>query len=509
VLLQPFIMYRLRSLTRRLPVLAAAIVILHPLSMCAQAKSGTPATSGDDIIAFLNQTLVWYRQSLAQQELVGEPNDMLFLTENHQIAERVVQDSFDFARIQAQALPAEETSSAAAPKTQHQRIVQRAAQVDQQVKEKQKELDGIRQQMEKASGKKRRALQATIAEMESEIGLYQAQLVAMRNLLKAIGQSEAGAAGGNVPARIEELARTVPFVTETGKEAKAPGPATATETVHEPALAPGEHQAAPSSIGGLISHMFTLRRKMSAVDDQIRATDTLIQAAKDVRAPFVTQIRELTKKGETLSSQLNTADPAALAAQKSDLDALTAQYKQLSAALLPLGKQSMLLDPYKRNLADWHEVAQSQFRSDLKGLALRLAGLGLVLGLVFAVAEVWRRATFRYVTDPRRRYQFLLLRRILLWVLVAIILTFAFSSELGAVTSTATWSSACSMRSTRCIASIARKWTCSAAAWSFPCARLIFARLLRRAGCVSLPPGWRSLSVIPWNWAPTPRLTIM
>ena len=58
----------------------------------------------------------------------------------------------------------------------------------------------------------------------------------------------------------------------------------------------------------------------------------------------------------------------------------------------------------------------------------------VILAVVLGVSELWRRATFRYITDPRRRYQFLLLRRIVLWIVVAIIVAVAFASELGTIT---------------------------------------------------------------------------
>jgi small-conductance mechanosensitive channel len=53
--------------------------------------------------------------------------------------------------------------------------------------------------------------------------------------------------------------------------------------------------------------------------------------------------------------------------------------------------------------------------------------------MVFAAAEIWRRAVMRYIQDSRRRYQFLLLRRIALWAVVVVIVGFAFASELGSV----------------------------------------------------------------------------
>ena len=59
--------------------------------------------------------------------------------------------------------------------------------------------------------------------------------------------------------------------------------------------------------------------------------------------------------------------------------------------------------------------------------------LALILGAVFALAELWHRGVLKYVQDSRRRYQLLLLRRIALWTLVVIIIGFTFASELSSI----------------------------------------------------------------------------
>jgi small-conductance mechanosensitive channel len=177
-----------------------------------------------------------------------------------------------------------------------------------------------------------------------------------------------------------------------------------------------------------------LRRKLSALDDNLRHTDQLAQAAKALRAPILAKVKELTQKGDDVAAQPDSQDPAVLAQQRKDLDALTAQFKQLSASMLPLGKQSILLDVYKRSTTNWRSTVQSAYESEGKGLLLRLLVLALILGAVMGISELWRRATFRYITDARRRYQFLLIRRIALWCLIAIIVATSFASELGAIT---------------------------------------------------------------------------
>src|SRR5207237_4827995 len=57
--------------------------------------------------------------------------------------------------------------------------------------------------------------------------------------------------------------------------------------------------------------------------------------------------------------------------------------------------------------------------------------LAALIAVVFARGELWRQTTFRYVHDVRRRYQFLLLRRVAMWTAVVLIVVLAFATQLG------------------------------------------------------------------------------
>jgi small-conductance mechanosensitive channel len=199
-------------------------------------------------------------------------------------------------------------------------------------------------------------------------------------------------------------------------------------------VASRERKETPNGILALATDLFSLRRKLRGLDENLRQTEVLAQASKNLRSPMVAKIRELTQKGDAVAGQPDSQDPVVLTQQRKDLEALTAQFKQISASLLPLGKQSILLDIYKRSSTNWRNAVESEYSAEMKGLLLRLSGLGLILGVVLGISELWKRATFRYITDTRRRYQFLLIRRIVLWSLIAIIVATAFASELGAIT---------------------------------------------------------------------------
>src|SRR5258708_8302939 len=127
------------------------------------------------------------------------------------------------------------------------------AKADQQVKQSQEELDGMRQRLDSATGNRRRTLQATIAETESELELFQARRDAMRIMLQISTGSASGLGAGSLHAQIEEVARTVPVVSETAKE---PGTAanSSSGTSSTVAVASPEHQAGPHADPRLPSH---------------------------------------------------------------------------------------------------------------------------------------------------------------------------------------------------------------------------------------------------------------
>ena len=391
-----------------------------------QAGNGSSLPDGQSVVSYLNQTIVWYRQLTVQQEAATEPSDAVFLNQNRQLADQVVRLSFDFARADAQLLGAKGEKAGAAPPVatgpgHYQSLVALTAKADQQVKAKQQELGALRAQLDAASGRRRSTLASSIAETQSELDLLQARRDSLRSMIEFVsGRDVSGMSSGSLRSEIEELARTIPATaTDSSKSGSVQ---TAAVTGRKPE---------PSGILALLTELFSLRRRTGILDRGIAQTAALASSAKALRAPLVGSLRALIKQGDQLSNQPDSQNAAAMAQQKQQLDELTAQFKQLSGVVLPLAKQSILLDLYSRSLSNWRDAVQSQYISEVKSLAARLIVLAVILGCVFVLSSVWRKATFRYIQDVRRRNQFLLLRRIVVWSLIAIIVAVAFASELG------------------------------------------------------------------------------
>jgi small-conductance mechanosensitive channel len=183
----------------------------------------------------------------------------------------------------------------------------------------------------------------------------------------------------------------------------------------------------------LAENVVQLSEKAATIDAVDQRTAALQATFARFRTPLIDQLKELSARGDALAAQADTADSATLNSERSQLDALSNQFKEASALLIPLSRVGVLLDQYRRNLANWHDAIENQYGNALKTLGVRLGVLAVLLAIVFITAEIWRRGVLRYVQDTRRRYQFLLLRRIALWCLVFVIIGFAFASELGSV----------------------------------------------------------------------------
>lgn len=419
---------------RSLRNVAGLVLLFAATTLPADA----PATSQpDQIIAFLNQTLVWYRLLNTQQQLVIEPSDAVYLSDNRQIADQVVRLAFEFARAEAQQIAGQNPVGATDAQNQpnqslNQNLINLLEKSKRQIGDEEKELDSFKQQLSNATGKKRTVVQSEIAESEDELELLKARRDTLQNMLQFSSGTTALTGPKGLQAQIEQLARTMPASLTDSSKSSSLEPSSA--STPPPAPTAAERKNPPSGIFGLVAEVFEYRHKVRLLDTSLSLTDELSDSSKALRSPLVARIKEFTKRSDDLANQPSSQDPAVLAQQQTELKGLTAQYKQLSAAILPLSKQNLLLGLYKRNVANWQSAVQAQYSQLLKDLLSRLAILGGILLLIFVASLLWRRATFRYVHDGRRRHQFLILRRIIVVPLVLIIIVVAFANGLGSVT---------------------------------------------------------------------------
>lgn len=391
------------------------------------------------MVSYLNQSIDWYRHLAVEEDSATDATDTLFVSDDRQVATQIVRLSFDFGRaagqlVNAQAQPEASQNTA---NSRFQNLMRTAAQTDETIRQTQAEIEQTRGELERARPPSRAKLQATIDELQSELALAQARSEAVHNILQFANAGPSGTSSSNLLAQVQQLARSVPEIAATNPT-PAPNPdgqskASSASPSSSNAASAAPRREQPSGLLDLLTDVFALTRKIHSIDESIGVSDSFAQTAQDLRAPLSKNIAPLVQRGNELAQAADTSDIAGLQQQKHELDALTTQFKQNSGLVLPLSKQAVLLDLYKSNLTRWRNAVKAQYQMDLKNLGVRLLVLALVVISFIVLGEVWKRATFRYVHDFRRRYQFLLLRRILLWLVIGITIAFALATEIGSL----------------------------------------------------------------------------
>jgi small-conductance mechanosensitive channel len=382
------------------------------------------------IVQFLDATILWHQQSVVRSQMSTDPTDIFYANNSQPTADQVVHLSFEFARAGAQLLGNNSNAGSQASgsaNARYQNLAQAMEKLDSESTQTQAQLQSLRKKLTSTPPSRRRAVESAIAETESELALLGEHRDLLQNMMQFIEQS---AEPEGLTSQIDALERSVPGVAGANKQATEVGQTSAGTPI---VVAPSARDLGSTSIWGTLRTLFGLTDKLQGLKQQERQTDELIASAKRLQAPMRATLTEMAAQSQTIANEADSQNLVALAQQKARLDGLTSRYKLLGNALLPLSKQLILLDVYQKNLASWYAAVKSDYSASLKSLLIRFLGLAAVLGVILGIFEAWRRTIVRYVPDLRRRYQFLLLRRIALWVVLSLVILFGLVSELGSL----------------------------------------------------------------------------
>jgi small-conductance mechanosensitive channel len=435
---------RLTKTILRVVTFAPVLFIVLGAGALLLAQSPAPAAQGaarasldaSRIIPFLDQTLTWFRQMMVDQQVADDPSEVTIVSDNRQLANQIVRLSFDFARAEADALASKPASSRVqeqnAGTPQQQAILKAEDEANQQIQKAESQLDSLRQKLTTATGGQRQALQAQIVDAQGQLDLEKARRDAIHNMVEFVAGAGSGEAGG-LRGQIDALAASVPTIAAAsspgGNQANTKDQANAAQEA-----AAGE----PTGIWGLGAQIFGISHKLSTINGAMTQTQTLANASNDLLTPLANRLRALTKQADAFDNQSKDAnappsgDKSAptLTQRRQQVDAMTAEFKQLAAIAIPLGKQKILFGLYEKSLENWHD----EVRGDLKGLferlLTRLLVLAIFIGIVLLFGEIGKRTIYRYVHEPHRRYQFLLLRKIAMAFAITIIVALGLASRL-------------------------------------------------------------------------------
>jgi hypothetical protein len=383
--------------------------------------------SNSEVIGYLLQSVSWYRHVYTERQVANEPADLVFLDDNQAIERQIVKLSFEFAKADA-ALETSADSSPGRPASPDASpadlahfidLKNRNDQLSQQTMEEIKNLDT---KLNKAKGDDRRNLKAAEEDAQTRLQLLDAVAQVLSDLVAFVqSPGEGQAHSGHLDSTIDELAQSIPEVT---------GPSVSSATVPLQEANSGT-AGRDAGILGLVSDVSATKHKLHVVDEKTRLTDDLTLSENNLRIPLAGFITRHIQSGAIGNSL--TSDLLSLQEQKSHLDALTLELKELSPLIVALDKEKVLLAEYKSHLLPWRTAVAGQYRQAWKQLLIRLIIVALIIGLILAIGQLSRRFSLRRVHDPNRRRFISMSHQFLTLFTITVVIVFVLASDLKSV----------------------------------------------------------------------------
>jgi small-conductance mechanosensitive channel len=414
-------------------LVGAGGIILLALSVQTLRAQGAQLDR-DAILHHLNAVITWYRDATTKIKPVGLPSDAIYQDNARSLASEAVRLAFQSARAEGNIISmADKANSAAsanapaaspgAQPTQQQNLAQTAANIAAQIDDAQSRLDALNKQIPAAPRSKQKDLVAQRDRLQGLLTLDKALQDTIQKMASFVGGATEGAEG--LEGSINELAHSVPEVV-------------ADESSKKPAAAPPANSktTTTSTSSGLIGQslaLFDQMQTMHQIDQMAEETSKMRATADALRKPLRDILVATIQHGRDLANQVQAPAAGSPQSTAQEFQAITSKFKELAGATVPLSQEIVVLDQSHSNFEEWRKSILLESQYELRTLLTRVIGIALALGAVFILSEIWRRLTFRYVHEPRRRRQFLLMRRFVTGFLVGIVLIMGFVSEFSSL----------------------------------------------------------------------------
>ncbi len=422
-------------------LVVVAVFGVRGIAFSQQLQAGDAEARSKDILAHLSTVIQFYQATRQPIQKAGEPNDVVYRDQAMELSSQVAQFAFQSAKAQAVLMAAHQGTSdtQAQNGSTQQRLQTVAANVETQIGDLNHQITALDEQIAVAKPRAVAGLQERKKELQGALDLANA----MKESLAKIVVMGSTAGGSGLAGDIGRLQSSVPGLGSSNKTASP--------------LLTTIGSAGSSGVTTQAEVLFDLLGTRHDLAGLLRAEDTLHNQAVDLRAPLLTVLRGLIQQGQQLSQEAEDGAPAGSArasggassaasanggadsstgpgvSGQPTIQAITKEFKTLSAATVPMSQEIIVLEQSRSNLLAWQTSVNQEYDEILHAVLLRVIVILIALGIIVGGGEIWRRATNKYVQDLRRRRQFLIVRRVVVGFLSAIVILFGFVTQFNSL----------------------------------------------------------------------------
>ncbi|MBV8055547.1 MAG: hypothetical protein JO071_09950, partial [Deltaproteobacteria bacterium] len=385
------------------------------------------------MISYLGELIRWYRHLQVEEHLATEPAETLFVADDRQNANRILELGFQYADAAAKILdsktpaltpaipanPATNPPGASVPSINN--LLKYRVKAQSAAAATNDNVQRLKDTLSHARRKQRDMIAHQLATAQDELALAQLHVNTLDALINF--ENSNGNAGSDLQTQIAQLKATV-----TGYHSEQSGAQpNISAAAQPPSFEVLSSRVMASGMVGQAEGLFALTQKSQDLDDTIELTNHLLATVEQLRTPLREELRHISRRILELAAGSTSNNLAIVMDMQNQVLKLTTEHKLVLAALLPLSMQTMALTQYKENLKQWRSAMTQRSRAELRNLLLRLGGLLILLLSIVGGASLWRRVTLRYVQDMQRRHQLLQLSRIAVVAIIALVLLFSFA----------------------------------------------------------------------------------
>ncbi|HEX6544817.1 MAG TPA: hypothetical protein VF023_00830, partial [Bryobacteraceae bacterium] len=390
--------------------------------LCLLARQA-PSTE-DEVLEHLNHVITWYRRSVQICETIPAPGAAASRDNLRAESLAALQHAFEYG--QAQAIVTAPTGISDQPSTpgsaKNLQTAYDAA--GQRVDGARKQIAAVNAALAKSTGKARTDLLAQREALTAELQINQRLQTTLKTLLNYMSAAGEGGSTG-LSGKINDLLQSVP-------EARPSNPTNAIASSSNTAKNVEVFHPDSAGVLSLGIEIFTLMRGRVQLDQQVTATETLLNHMQRLRTPIRDRLRTLLNQVQQLSNQRQTGGAATTPARThQQLHDLETEFSWTTDIIVPLSKEAFQLRAARANLEEWSGILQREYLTALRYLLLRFGEIAIVIAFILVLAEVWKRLTYRYVRETRLRRQVLLIRRIAMGFAISLTVVLSFITEFG------------------------------------------------------------------------------
>ncbi len=432
---------------RLLPLALSLLASVSPL-LGAEPVAAPPAASAEPALAFtaddvrhhLGHVIDWYHRLGGLAPNAALTDDVLSRERLHQLRLTEVRLAFGFGRAAA-ALVVDQPVAAGDRDAETQvddtfRYDRMATRMGDRAQELRAQLARLDAELAKAAPGERSVLSAQRAQASAALTLTTEVQATVQRLQQFAARSNSSASGEKgLLADITDMERTVPEARlatvnrATGVNPAQPVPALVPPLPAAPLDSDAANRRDTPGLVALSNEWFALRAALRVHQHYIDATDELSRALDKLSSSLANEVRDLLRT----TSATADADEQRLAAARLATEGATTRFREISTLLVPLGEESITIDTAREVLDQRRAGLEQRSLAVARQWLLRAGLLVASVAVILGISALWRRATFRYLHDARRRRQFLTLRRVVTGAALVAVGFMAFISEVGSL----------------------------------------------------------------------------